>query len=264
MLKQKILRTNYFFFYRGLYRISSPSATLFDVWRSIVLENASMEAVMFCKDVSDRTEGDFEPSHHIDKKIKACCLHLKNACNYKVQDNSETSFMQKYLLPYLNEIYMVNSQKNSVCAMVDGVEESGNFPDWKLGYKKSKNKSLFIFFVEVKRPGQTSKYQAEDDYVKLTKEMKDSLDEQIELGFDSPFSFGLLVEELKKKGYMPRMIKKFSLMQEVEDAVNIPAMVETLVFVKEKMASIDKMFRDRSRAKPLVKFMKPSFHTEFK
>lgn len=79
---------------------------------------------------------------------------------------------------------------------MNGVEESRNVPDWKLGYMKHKKKSLFAFFVKVKRPGQTSKYQAEDDYVKLMKEMKDGLDKQINLGFDSPFSFGLLAESM--------------------------------------------------------------------
>lgn len=72
--------------------------------------------------------------------------------------------------------------------------DSGNMPDWKLGYMKHRNKSLFTFFVELKRPGHTSKYQPEDDYVKLMKMMKDSLDKQIDLGLDCPFSFGLLVE----------------------------------------------------------------------
>ncbi|KAI8047048.1 uncharacterized protein B0P05DRAFT_567014 [Gilbertella persicaria] len=139
---------------------------------------------------------------------------------------------------------------------------------------KHKKKALFTFFVEVKRPGETSKYQKESDYVKLMKEMKDSLDKQIDLGLESPFSFGLLVEgfrcvlymmRIKEQGlYMPMMIKKFSLIEEVEDAVNIPAMVESLMFAKEKMASIDYMFKDRNRSSPLKNFMKPSFRTEFK
>lgn len=80
---------------------------------------------------------------------------------------------------------------------MDGFEESGNVPDWKLGYMKHNSKSLFSFFVEVKRSGQTSKYQTEDGYVKLMKEMKDSLDKQIVLRFDSPpFFFSLLVEDM--------------------------------------------------------------------
>lgn len=37
--------------------------------------------------------------------------------------------------------------------------------------------------------------------------------------------------KIKEEGlYMPMMIKKLSLMKEVEDAVHIPAMVESLMF----------------------------------
>lgn len=81
---------------------------------------------------------------------------------------------------------------------MDGVEESGAIPDLKIGYMKNGKTSLYAFFVEVKRPGQSSRYQAEDDYVKLLKQMKDSVNKQIDFGFTSPFSFGLLVEGISR------------------------------------------------------------------
>lgn len=46
----------------------------------------------------------------------------------------------------------------------------------------------------MKRPGQVSLYQDEDDYVKLLKQMKTSVDVQIDLGIHNPTSLGLLVE----------------------------------------------------------------------
>jgi hypothetical protein len=46
----------------------------------------------------------------------------------------------------------------------------------------------------VKRPEQSSIYQDEDDYVKLLKQMKTSVDAQIDLGVRNPTSLGLLVE----------------------------------------------------------------------
>lgn len=101
--------------------------------------------------------------------------------------------MQKYLIPYLTEIFLSGCSKNIVTAMVDGVEEDGLIPDWKLGYK-IKYQQLFMFFVEVKRPKQHSKYQVESDFIKSMKEMKGSIDMQIELGISTPISFGLLVE----------------------------------------------------------------------
>jgi hypothetical protein len=66
-------------------------------------------------------------------------------------------------------------------------------PDYKLGVK-FKGKNRFIFFVEAKRPGQTSIYQDKDDYVKLMKHMKSSIDDQIDLGVNEPVSFGVLIE----------------------------------------------------------------------
>lgn len=46
----------------------------------------------------------------------------------------------------------------------------------------------------MKRPGQVSLYQDEDDYVKLLKQMKTSVDAQIDFGVRNPTSLGLLVE----------------------------------------------------------------------
>lgn len=57
-----------------------------------------------------------------------------------------------------------------------------------------KKKDYYFFFVEIKRPSTQSKYQAEDDYVKLLKEMKGSIDNQLLLGIENPSSLGLLVE----------------------------------------------------------------------
>lgn len=59
---------------------------------------------------------------------------------------------------------------------------------------KVKGKVLYFFFVKVKRPKTSSKYQPEDDYAKIMKLMKESLDEQLCLGVRNPSSLGLLVE----------------------------------------------------------------------
>ncbi|KAI8351151.1 hypothetical protein BD560DRAFT_409369 [Blakeslea trispora] len=218
----------------------------------------------------------FKGIHYIrvEKKMKACCNILKEKKKLAVQKNSETSFMMKYLLPYLEEIFMVNPNKYSIFATVDGVEDHGFIPDWKLGFAKHKKKALFCFFVEVKRPGESSRYQKETDYVKLLKEMKSSIDKQINMGLASLFSFGLLVEgfrctlymmRIEEEGvYMPKTIKRFSLLQDIEDAVNVPAMVEGLMFVKEYLAKLEPMYNNYDRKKPLKRMMKNTFLTEFK
>lgn len=244
------------------------------LYGDVEIEAASIEAVFHCKKVSDRKDQEYQPVGPLDIKIKACCDLMKTNSQVMIQETSETSFMNKYLVPYLHEVFMIDPSPNTVFGMVDSVEESGAIPDFKPGYMKNGKKSLYAFFVEVKRPGQSSRYQAEDDFVKLLKQMKDIMNKQIDIGFTKPFSFGLLVEGFRCKLYMmkivedgiymPFIIKKISLMEDVKDAVNIPAMTECLMFVKTKLATIDQAFKERDRTRPLNKFIKPSFHTEFK
>lgn len=57
-----------------------------------------------------------------------------------------------------------------------------------------KNKDVYFFQVEIKRPAMQSRYQVEDDEIKLYREMKDFVDEQLKLGVSNPSSLGLLVE----------------------------------------------------------------------
>lgn len=146
----------------------------------------------------------------MDKIIKACCLHFQNN-DYGIQINSEASFIKKHILPFVDEIFLKNPDKNIICAMyvlclitafiwancysnrMDAAEQNGRMPDLKLGYK-FKGRPHFAFFVEAKRPGQTSHYQDESDFVKLMKAMKESINGQIDFGFQDPASFGLLVE----------------------------------------------------------------------
>ena len=59
---------------------------------------------------------------------------------------------------------------------------------------KVKKEVVYFFFVEVKRPEKTSKYQPEDDFAKLMKQMKSSVDDQLCLGIKKPISLGLLIE----------------------------------------------------------------------
>lgn len=66
-------------------------------------------------------------------------------------------------------------------------------PDIMIGAEQKK-KNYYFFFVEIKKSSMHSKYQIEDDSVKLMKEMKGSIDNQLRLGIDNPSSLGLLVE----------------------------------------------------------------------
>ncbi|KAI8376684.1 hypothetical protein EDC96DRAFT_436350, partial [Choanephora cucurbitarum] len=157
-------------------------------YKEAKLPKASAKAIMCCKVFSDVS---------IERMTWEMKTTLKQPMNWKRRSrlavqkkNSETSFMMKYLLPYLEEVFMVNPNMYNVFATY----VLNIFCQSFLGFAKHKKKALFCFFVEVKRPGESSKCQKETDYVKLLKEMKSSIDKQINMGLASPFSFGLLVE----------------------------------------------------------------------
>lgn len=62
-----------------------------------------------------------------------------------------------------------------------------------LGYKDRK-REVFLFYVELKKPDKDSKYQVEDDFVKLCKHMKHSIDKQAAIGIEAPVALGLWCE----------------------------------------------------------------------
>ncbi|PHZ13449.1 uncharacterized protein RHIMIDRAFT_279396 [Rhizopus microsporus ATCC 52813] len=113
----------------------------------------------------------------------------------------------------------------------------------KLGYKH-KRKPRYAFFVEAKGPNKTSIYQADDDYVRLMKQMKTSIGIQVDMGFQNPKSLGLLVESWRCKLYsmklveeaiyLPAMIKRFWLVEKIEQVISILSTVEG-VMLKESL-----------------------------
>ncbi|KAI8990358.1 hypothetical protein BDB01DRAFT_781074 [Pilobolus umbonatus] len=110
-----------------------------------------------------------------------------------------------------------------------------------LGFKDRK-REIFCFYIEIKRPGKDSKYQEEDDFVKLMELMKFSFNRQITLGIKNPLAFGLLCQgftsslykmTLKEDGiYMPIMVKRFSLVGDKSELMNVPLIVEAFGMVK--------------------------------
>lgn len=70
----------------------------------------------------------------------------------------------------------------------DKQTKDGKKPDFMIGTKlKKKDLYFFFFFIEAKRPDTTSKYQPEDGYTKLLKQMKGSVDDQLCLGVKKSF-----------------------------------------------------------------------------
>lgn len=77
---------------------------------------------------------------------------------------------------------------------IDGSEKKqAKKPDFIFEIQDRK-RELYYFYIEMKRPGSKSVYQEEDDFTKLLKHLKKSIDDQAMLGMKTPESFGLLCE----------------------------------------------------------------------
>lgn len=129
---------------------------------------------------------------------------------------------------------------------------------------KIKAKEVHFFFVEMKKPEITSKYQAEDDQTRLMKQMKDSVDAHLclELKAFPLLAFGLKIyshfaRRLLKKNtvsnvdnlirfrctlfrmklvtdgiYVSVAIDRFFLVEEFRQLIHLPSIVEAFYFVK--------------------------------
>ncbi|KAG2234470.1 hypothetical protein INT48_004849, partial [Thamnidium elegans] len=115
--------------------------------------------------------------------------------NVSIPMSSEASFSEKYIMPAVRRILLENADKNIVYSLIDKPEDTGKKPDFMIGAKKRRTE-LYFFYMEVKRPDTTSRYQVEDDHTKLLKFMKESIDKQLRLGIEDPMSLGLLVEDI--------------------------------------------------------------------
>lgn len=135
------------------------------------------------------------------------------------------------------------SSDDVVYSLADNEEYDKDQPDLMIG-TEVKNKDHYFFFVEIKDASR-SRYQVEDNSVKLMKLMKNSIDDQLRLGIENPSSLGLLVQDLKytlffakllvNGVYAPIAVKRFSVVEGVNDMIHLPAVVEVLHFVKTEL-----------------------------
>ncbi|KAG1274970.1 hypothetical protein G6F66_012870 [Rhizopus arrhizus] len=217
---------------------------------------ASTKAVVYCKNKAD--EGDDDEDNDNDDSEEegegegqeAMMGMIKDLVRYEKQhracisNSSEATFTEKYLASAIRRVLLKDASEDLSYAMNDKPEKKRKKPDFMFG-TKIKKREVYFFFVEVKRPEITSKYQPEDDYTKLMKQMKGSVDDQLRLGSKNPTSLGLLVEGFKgtlfqmkllADGiYMPMAFERFSLVEEIHQLVHLPAIVETLYFVKSEL-----------------------------
>lgn len=106
--------------------------------------------------------------------------------------------------------------------------------------------------------------------------MKSSIDKQLWYDFKNPFSYGLLCEgfrcslykmTMESDGiYVPVLIKRFLLVEEAADLMDIPAIVQAVALVKEGLAEFKSALREKiSREQKMSQreLIRPSFATKF-
>ncbi|KAG1176428.1 hypothetical protein G6F36_010956 [Rhizopus arrhizus] len=144
-----------------------------EAYKGIQLPKVSGDAVLYCKALID--DEDAQLSFTISSDLDDIVVKIAQsftAGSAMPNNKSEASFIMKI------DVAEKNQKKK---------------PDFKLGIMDRK-REVYFFYIEIKRPEKESKYQEEDDFVKLMKEMKFSVDRQISLGMKNPLSFGLLCE----------------------------------------------------------------------
>ncbi|KAG1463120.1 hypothetical protein G6F56_005360 [Rhizopus delemar] len=216
----------------------------------------------------------FEPASELDINVKAACLKFVSLA-IKCSERSEDMFFERYLKPLIGEAVLKSCSKDFVCSGSDAPDSnvpSKKKADFMLGYKDRK-REIFLFYVELKRPGKVSKYQVEDDFVKLCKHMKYSIDNQAAIGIESPVALGLWCEgfvcslikmTLVEEGvYMPVVVRKFRLPESEFELLSLPRAMECLNFVLEEVKSFPEKYNARTKKAAIKKYMKPSFISSY-
>lgn len=114
------------------------------------------EAVIHCFNELNNVQQKYEPEDQLGKLVKQLVLEYRDQRNAAINMNSEASFMNKFLMPFLNIILVNNGYENSIYSMIDGYDDDGKKPDFMFGVKDRK-KEIYFFYDEVKRPRQQSK-----------------------------------------------------------------------------------------------------------
>ncbi|KAI8357865.1 hypothetical protein EDC96DRAFT_465202 [Choanephora cucurbitarum] len=204
------------------------------------------KAMLYCQKAasSEDDEDDEDEGKDEDEDGSARMTMLKKIVDdlkenhASADESSEATFMDKHLMPILKKV-LLNTE--ATYAIMDKPTRDGKKPDFMIGMEIRKHK-IHFFFVEVKRPDTSSKYQPEDDFVKLMKLMKASIDEQLTFGVETPTSLGLLIEGFKctlfemtlsfDGVYMPIAFARFSLVEEIHQLVLLPSALDAFCFVK--------------------------------
>ncbi|KAI8338223.1 hypothetical protein BC941DRAFT_424941 [Chlamydoabsidia padenii] len=212
--------------------------------------------------------------NEVDKGINniiKCFLGNSNHIN----THSEQSFTDSLIMPFVQNIFVDGSDDDLIYNLADGSQQRGKTkPDVMIGIK-IKKADVYLIFIEVKRPLVSSKYQAEDDFTKLMKHLKTSINIQIKLGIQEPVSIGVLCEgfdcsmyemKLIEEGiYLPVLVCSFCLVKDNLSLMNLVGAVEAFTLAKDIVDRFPALLANKNKANlKLNKFRKESFITKVK
>lgn len=243
-----------------------------------IIPRSPADAILYCKDVVDGVvvEDDNEEIENEESMVKTVKELSKSTMSSNISANSpQASFSKTYVMPFIKKVILDGSRDNVVYDWIEKPKNDKKKPDIMIGAEQKK-KSHYFFFVEIKKPSIYSNHQIEDSSIKLMREMKGSIDNQLKLGIKNPSSLGLLVEGfhctlfrttlLVDGVYAPIALKNISLVKDVYDLINLPAVVEAMSFVKvelEKFIEEITMHRSRGDREKMKKRICPSFSSGF-
>ncbi|EIE91093.1 hypothetical protein RO3G_15804 [Rhizopus delemar RA 99-880] len=200
-------------------------------YKEISMPKISDECMLYLKKAFDALDNDdvdistftFEPASELDVNVKAACLEFVSSLAIKCSKRSEDMFFDRYIKPLIREAVLKSCSKDFIC--------SG--------------------------PNKFSKYQVEDDFVKLCKHMKYSIDNQAAIGIEAPVALGLWCEgfvcslmkmTLVEEGiYVPVVLRKFRLPESESELISLSRAMECLNFVLEEVKSFPEKYNARTK-----------------
>ena len=120
----------------------------------------------------------------------------------------ESTFISQSVLPFLDHVFQRHGMTTRVGESHVTKRPNSHMADYVAAHVTSTGKACDVLAVEIKPPSQSSHSQLESDFVKVGKELKDIIDDLVELGVDDPCAAGILIEGLKMTTYTMRLVSE--------------------------------------------------------
>lgn len=122
----------------------------------------------------------------------------------------ETTFVEQHLSPFMNVVFRRLSVKLRLGETNINNDPNSLLADYVGSYQATSGDKFDVLTCEVNPFNKASSSQAQSDFVKLGKEMKQMVDKLVDNGVESPVVVGVLVESYFVKTYSMRLVERGS------------------------------------------------------